>query len=61
MSTPAAVALITISSLSLIMSTANLAVILFGAKKAKEEVEIIRAKANKTLDNVKTAIAEIEI
>jgi hypothetical protein len=59
--TPTAIALITISSLSLLVSTATLAAMLIGAKKAQTEMDTLKMKTNNTVRNLKSALDKMEL
>lgn len=61
MSNGATIALITISTLSLLTSAATLTVVLVGGKKAVEEVTEVREKTNTALRKFKAALADLEI
>lgn len=61
MNTTTTIVLITISSLSLITSGATLAIVLVGAKKAKNEISEIKTKTNKSIQNLKSALNDLEI
>lgn len=61
MSNGATIALITISTLSLLTSAATLTVVLVGGKKAVEEVAEVREKTNTALRKFKAALADLEI
>lgn len=61
MNTPTTVALITISSLSLIASSATLVAMLVGAKKMQAEVDEVKTKTNKTVAKIKAALENLEL
>lgn len=54
-------ALFAISTMSLITSAATLGAVLFGGKKAKEEIDTIREKTNGTIDKLRGALADLDI
>jgi hypothetical protein len=60
MNTPTIVALITISSLSFIASATTLTVVLVGAKKMQTQLDEVKTKTNKTVSNLKSALATLE-
>lgn len=61
MNTTTTVALITLSSLSLIASSATLVTMLVGAKKMQEEIDELKTKTNKTVRNLKTALDNLDL
>lgn len=61
MSNLTTVALLSISSLSLLTSAATLTLLVVGGRKAKTEVEEVREKVNAKLTNLKTALSDLEI
>lgn len=56
----ATVAILAISSLSLITSAATLTLVLVGAKRMQEEVEEVRETANGTVKKIKNALNDLE-
>ena len=50
-----------ISSLSLVVSSATLAVVLIGVKRANAEIEDVRNKTRDGLRALKTAVSQLEI
>jgi hypothetical protein len=61
MNTPTTVALITISSLSLIVSSTTLAAMLIGAKKMKLEMDELKTKTHKSVSKLKSALDDLDI
>jgi uncharacterized protein (DUF3084 family) len=61
MNTTTTVALITISSLSLLVSSATLAAMLIGAKNVQSEMDELKMKTNKTVNKLKSALDDLEI
>lgn len=61
MNTATTVVLITISSLSLITSAATLTVVLVGGRKMQAEVEEAKTKASKSVQNLKSALENLEL
>lgn len=61
MNTPTVVALITISSLSLIVSSATLAAMLIGAKNVQAELDELKMKTHKTVNNLKSALDHLDL
>lgn len=61
MNTPTAVALVTISSLSLIVSSATLVTMLVGAKKMQAEIDDMKTKTSKTVTKFKNALEALDL
>jgi hypothetical protein len=61
MNTTTTVALITLSSLSLIASSATLTLVLVGSRKMKHEMEDAKKKTNKTVQTLKSALDNLEL
>lgn len=61
MNTTTTVALITISSLSLVASSATLALALIGGRKLQAEVTDVKTKTNKTVQTLKSALETLEL
>ena len=61
MNTTTIVALITISSLTLVTSGATLAIALVGSKKMKTELDEVKMKANTAVNNMKSALDNLEL
>ena len=61
MNTSTVAILITLSSLSLIASTATLAIVLVGSKQMQAEVEEAKTKMNKVTQNLKSALENMEL
>lgn len=55
------IVLITISSLSLIASTATLAVVLIGAKQVHIEIEDVKMRTNISIRKIKSALDNLEL
>jgi hypothetical protein len=55
------VAILTVATLSLVVSTATLGVVLVGAKKVEQEVEEVRSKTNTTLQKIRFALHDLEV
>lgn len=55
------VAILAVSSLSLITSAATLTVVLVGGRKMQSEVEAVKTKTNKTVLNFKSALENLEL
>lgn len=55
------VAILAVSTLSLITSAATLTVVLVGGKKMHSEVEAVKTKTNKTVSNLKSALDNLEL
>jgi hypothetical protein len=61
MNTSTTVALITVSSLSLIVSSATLVTMLVGAKKMQAELDDMKKKTSKTVSKFKTALEALDL
>lgn len=61
MNTPTSIAILAVSTFSLLTSGATLAVVLIGAKKMHTEVEETKTKMNRTVHNLKYALDDMEI
>jgi hypothetical protein len=55
------IAILAISSLSLVVSAATLAVVIIGGKKAQGEVKEVKTKANASLMRIRNALDGVEI
>lgn len=55
------IAILTISSLSLAFSATTLVVVLVGAKKVEAQVAEVKEKANRSVQNVKNALENLEL
>lgn len=61
MNTTTVVVLFTISSLTLIATGANLALMLVGAKMAKTEIAEVKKKTNRAVDNMTFALENLKV
>lgn len=55
------VAILAVSTLSLVTSAATLAVVLVGGKQMKQEVDETKEKANSSIRKLKTALEDLEL
>lgn len=60
MSTTTTVVLVAISSLSLVASSATLAIVLIGARKVRDNVEEMKKKSNQTISNLTFALENLK-
>lgn len=61
MSTGATIAVVTLSALSFLTSSATLAVVLVGGKRAEKQIDEVRTKTNRALTGFRNALSDLEI
>ena len=54
------IAVLTMSTLSLVASAATLAVVLVGAKRVEQQVESVKTETNRRIRHMKKALAELD-